>query len=129
MPSADAPASVTRDGEALRFAGALVRDQVPALWRQALQLAAGARRFDLTAVSRVDSAGVALLAELAGLASRTGGGTDGGAAATGAAMGAGMPAAAETGRLAFHGVEIDGNPAGLAELRAAYRLKPDLDFA
>ena len=92
----DDPASVTRDGEALRFAGALVRDEVPALWRQALPLAAGARRFDLAAVSRVDSAGVALLAELAGLA--------------GAAV-------------------IEGEPAGLAELRAAYRLKPDLDFA
>lgn len=117
MPSADAPASVTRDGEALRFAGALVRDQVPSLWRQALQLAAGARRFDLAAVNRVDSAGVALLAELAELAARTGGP----AAAT---MGA-----AETGSLALHGITIDGSPLGLAELRAAYRLKPDLDFA
>ena len=51
--------------------------------------------FDLTAVSRVDSAGVALLAELA---ERCG------------------------------GVNIDGAPAGLAELRAAYRLTPALAF-
>ena len=63
MPSADA--RVARDGEALRFAGALLRAQVEPLWRQALPLVAGARRFDLTGVSRVDSAGVALLAELA----------------------------------------------------------------
>lgn len=117
MPSADAPASVTRDGEALRFAGALVRDQVPALWRQALPLVAGARRFDLSGASRVDSAGVALLAELAELAARTGGPA---AAASGPA---------DTGSLALHGITIDGNPPGLAELRAAYRLKPDLDFA
>lgn len=97
MPSADAPASVSRDGEALRFAGALLRAQVPALWRQALPLAAGARRFDLSGAGRVDSAGVALLAELA---ARAGG-----------------------------AVAIEGDPAGLAELRAAYRLQADLDFA
>jgi phospholipid transport system transporter-binding protein len=102
MPASDAPASVTRDGEALHFAGALVRDQVPALWRQALPLAAGTRRFDLAGASRVDSAGVALLAELAAVA--------GGGARSDA-------------------VVIEGQPTGLAELRAAYRLKPDLDFA
>jgi phospholipid transport system transporter-binding protein len=66
MPSAEA--RVTRDGEALRFAGALLRAQVAPVWRQALPLVAGARRFDLSAVERVDSAGVALLAELAGRA-------------------------------------------------------------
>ncbi|HVI25416.1 MAG TPA: STAS domain-containing protein [Xanthomonadaceae bacterium] len=63
MPSAEA--HVARDGEALRFAGALLRAQVDPLWRQALPLVAGTRRFDLTGVPRVDSAGVALLAELA----------------------------------------------------------------
>jgi len=110
MPASDAGASVTRDGEALRFAGALVRDQVPALWRQALPLVGGARRFDLAGASRVDSAGVALLAELATLAGRGGGG--------GAGDG-----------VAHAGVLIEGHPPGLAELRAAYRLKPDLDFA
>lgn len=99
MPAADAATAgpVTRDGEALRFAGALVRERVPALWRQALPLLAGVARFDLSAVDRVDSAGVALLAELA---ARAGG-----------------------------GVAVAGEPAGLAELRAAYRLQPDLAYA
>ena len=97
MRSADAPASVTRDGEALRFAGALSREHAAALWRQALPLVAGVRRFELSGASRVDSAGVALLAELASRA----GGT----------------------------VAIDGDPSGLAELRAAYRLQADLAFA
>lgn len=99
MPAADAATAgpVTRDGEALRFAGALVRERVPALWRQALPLLAGVARFDLSAVDRVDSAGVALLAELA---ARAGG-----------------------------GVAFAGEPAGLAELRAAYRLQPDLAYA
>lgn len=64
MPAAEA-AAVERDGTALRFAGALRRDDVAAIWRRALPLAAGASRFDLAAVSGVDSAGVALLAELA----------------------------------------------------------------
>ncbi|MGN6513255.1 MAG: STAS domain-containing protein [Lysobacteraceae bacterium] len=58
-------AGASRDGEALRFAGPLLRAQVAGLWRQATPLLAGVRRFDLAAVERVDSAGVALLAELA----------------------------------------------------------------
>ena len=103
MPSADPAsvrptiggASVERAGDALRFAGALLRADVAALCRQATTRLKGVRRFDLTAVSRVDSAGVALLAELAG---RCG------------------------------GVVIDGAPAGLAELRGAYRLTPALAF-
>ncbi|HSR64594.1 MAG TPA: STAS domain-containing protein [Xanthomonadaceae bacterium] len=65
MPAPTSNAAVTRDGEALRFAGPLLRAQVAAGWRQALPLLAGVRRFDLTAVERVDSAGMALLAELA----------------------------------------------------------------
>jgi len=102
MPSADAGASggaagVTRAGDVLRFAGALSREHVSALWQAALPLAAGAQRFDLSGASRVDSAGVALLAELA---ARAGG-----------------------------AVAIDGQPPGLAELRAAYRLETDLAFA
>lgn len=98
MPGADAvPAGVSRAGDALRFTGALSRDQVPALWQAALPLLAGARRFDLAGASRVDSAGVALLAELA---ARAGG-----------------------------DVAIEGQPPGLAELRAAYRLDTDLAFA
>ena len=109
MPGADAPAGVTRDGEALHFAGALVRDAVPALWRQALPLVSGARRFDLAAVDRVDSAGVAMLAELSALAARAAGGAIAG--------------------VAIDGAVVDGEPAGLAELRAAYRLQANLDFA
>jgi phospholipid transport system transporter-binding protein len=108
MPASDAGASVTRDGETLRFAGALVRSQATALWRQALPLVGGARRFDLAGASRVDSAGVALLAELAALAAGGGATSD---------------------AIARAGVVIEGHPPGLAELRAAYRLKPDLDFA
>jgi phospholipid transport system transporter-binding protein len=63
MPSSS-EVRVERAGETLRFAGALLRGDCAALWRQALPLLAGVQRFDLSAVSRVDSAGVALLAEL-----------------------------------------------------------------
>ena len=97
MPAADAAAGVTRAGDALRFAGALARGQVPALWQAALPLLAGATRFDVSGASRVDSAGVALLAELS---ARAGG-----------------------------DIAIEGDPPGLAELRAAYRLNADLSFA
>ena len=90
-------ASVHREGETLAFAGALSRDAAAALWPQALAQVAGATRFDLQGVERVDSAGLALLAELA---ARAGG-----------------------------DVTVDGTPAGLAELRAAYRLDPALGFA
>ncbi|MEG3790839.1 STAS domain-containing protein [Lysobacter sp. CCNWLW3] len=60
-------ATVRREGEALVFAGALVRTAVAALWRQAQPLLKdqSLRRLDLGAVSEVDSAGLALLAELA----------------------------------------------------------------
>ena len=64
MPAAE-PATVERAGATLRFGGALQRDAIAALWRVALPLAGEADRFDLTAVTRVDSAGVALLAEIA----------------------------------------------------------------
>jgi len=63
MPSTDA--SVRRDGDALRFSGALDRPAVAALWAQALPLAGGVVRFDLAEVGHVDSAGLAMLAELA----------------------------------------------------------------
>jgi phospholipid transport system transporter-binding protein len=98
MPAAEgaAVAAVAREGDALRFSGPLLRDAVPALWRQALPLLDGVSRLDLAGVPRVDSAGVALLAEL------------------GARAG---------------GVGIDGEPEGLAALRAAYRLAPTLAFA
>ncbi len=59
-----APASAQAGGEALRFAGALVRAHVPALWKRLPPLD-GVRRLDLREVASVDSAGLALLAEIA----------------------------------------------------------------
>lgn len=91
---ATAATSVTRDAETLVFRGALGRAAVAVLWRQVQPLRAGIRRLDLAAVSHVDSAGLALLAELAG-----------------------------------EGIAVVGAPAGLAELRAAYRLDDCLAFA
>lgn len=58
-------ATVRREGEALVFTGALDRAAVAALWRQAQPLLKDLRRLELGAVSEVDSAGLALLAELA----------------------------------------------------------------
>ena len=55
---------VSRDGGVLAFAGTLSRDAVPALWRAAQPLAAGATRIDLTAVDAIDSAGIAMLGAL-----------------------------------------------------------------
>jgi phospholipid transport system transporter-binding protein len=65
MPGADPAIAVRRDGDTLRFEGALEAGAIARLWKPALALLDGVRRFDLTAVARVDSAGVALLAELA----------------------------------------------------------------
>lgn len=92
-------ASFERDGDALAFAGTLDRAAAVALWNPASKALAGAQRIVLTRVTTVDSAGLALLAELAA-------------------------------RLRAMGVEpgIEGEPAGLDELRAAYRLAPGLDF-
>ena len=59
-----AAASVRRDGATLMFAGPLERAAVPQLWAAALPLLEGARAIDLGAVAHVDSAGLALLAEL-----------------------------------------------------------------
>ena len=64
-PEAATPASVRRDGDALRFGGVLDRTAAGALWPRALALVAGVRRFELADVGGVDSAGLALLAELA----------------------------------------------------------------
>lgn len=65
MPAADAgDASVTRAGEALRFAGVLSRPQVARLWKQLPSLD-GVSRIELAEVGALDSAGVALLAEIA----------------------------------------------------------------
>ena len=62
---AAAASSVQRRDDALAFAGALSREAVPALWPQALRALEGTRRFDLSQVHAVDSAGLALLVELA----------------------------------------------------------------
>ena len=93
---AGTPASVAREGDAVVFRGALDRAAVAAVWARAQPLLDGATRLDLTAVTTVDSAGLALLAELAGR----------------------VPGAA-----------LHGEPAGFADLRAAYRLDPALGFA
>ncbi|WP_255470265.1 STAS domain-containing protein [Pseudoxanthomonas sp. 3HH-4] len=98
MPAAT-DASVQRDGDALVFTGALDRAAVAALWPQATAHLAGVQRFVLTNVTTVDSAGLALLSELAARARASG----------------------TTPR-------FDGQPAGLADLQAAYRLTPELDF-
>ncbi len=58
-------AHIARDGETLRFDGALVRTAVADLWSQSKASIEGVRRFDLHAVDRVDSAGLALLSLLA----------------------------------------------------------------
>ena len=65
MPAPAADGGVQREGEALRFRGALVRAAVPGLWRAARPQLAGVRRFDITAVTGLDSAGLALLSALA----------------------------------------------------------------
>ncbi|SEM22137.1 phospholipid transport system transporter-binding protein [Pseudoxanthomonas sp. GM95] len=93
-------ASVQRDGNALVFRGALDRAAAQALWPAAQRALEGAQRLDLTAVPSLDSAGLALLVALA---TRL--------------RGAGTTA-----------VAVEGTPAGLAELCAAYRLTPALDY-
>ncbi|NUS37438.1 MAG: STAS domain-containing protein [Lysobacter sp.] len=71
MPAPTSKATVARAGEALRFAGPLLRAQVAEAWRQALPQLVGVRRFDLAQVPAIDSAGIALLAELAARAGET----------------------------------------------------------
>ncbi|MCL6712919.1 STAS domain-containing protein [Pseudomonas sp. R2.Fl] len=97
-PAARSDAGVAREGDALVFRGALDRAAAVALWPQ-LAKATGAQRIVLTNVTTVDSAGLALLAELAAQV-RASGGT----------------------------VAIEGQPAGFTELCAAYRLTPGLEF-
>lgn len=58
-------ATLRRDGERLVFTGTLDRAACAALWKQAQPLLAGARVIALDDVERVDSAGLALVAELA----------------------------------------------------------------
>ena len=67
MPRTDADAgaaTLRRDGDTLRLEGALVAAAIASLWSPALASLSGAQRIDASAVSRVDSAGVAFLAEL-----------------------------------------------------------------
>lgn len=105
MPaSSDASASVTRAGEAIRFAGALSRASVPGLWKQ-LPALDGVTTLDLTSVTSVDSAGLALLAEVSARAAAP---------------------------LVLSPALVAGSqhapPEGLAELSAAYRLDATLGF-
>ena len=95
----DALPAFRREGDALIFTGAIDRTAAAALWAPASKALAGAQRIVLTKVTTVDSAGLALLAELAA-------------------------------RLRAAGADprIEGEPAGLSELRTAYRLTPGLDF-
>ena len=92
-------ASVDRDGDALVFAGAIDRAAAAGLWPSASRMLSGAKRIVLTKVTSVDSAGLALLAELS----------------------ARMRAAGAV-------PHLEGEPAGLSELRTAYRLTSGLDF-
>lgn len=92
------PASVQRTGTALVFSGVLDRAAATALW-PSLTVLQGVQQLDLSAVTRVDSAGLALLAELAARLRSQGGAPD-----------------------------IVGSPTGFNELSAAYRLAPTLDF-
>ncbi|MFT4248886.1 MAG: STAS domain-containing protein [Pseudomonas sp.] len=93
-------ATLRRDGDALVAAGALDRAAATALWPQLPGLLDGAARLDLNGVTRLDSAGLALLAEAAAQLHARLGGAD----------------------------AVTGTPPGLEDLRAAYRLSPDLDF-
>ncbi|WP_447898338.1 STAS domain-containing protein [Stenotrophomonas sepilia] len=87
------------EGDTLRLRGVLDRAAVIALWPQLQALPTQLARLELGEVERVDSAGLALLAELAARARKAG-----------------------------HALAISGAPAGFNELSAAYRLSPDLDF-
>ena len=60
-------ATCTRHDDTLAFTGTLDRNAAT-LWPQLQKQVAGVRRFDLTAVDSVDSAGLALLSELAAMA-------------------------------------------------------------
>lgn len=89
-------ARVARDGERLVFSGTLDRAACATLWKQLQALPGRVVQLDLNAVTDVDSAGLALLAEIAG---------------------------------SDPGMEVIGAPAGLDELRTAYRLDPALGYA
>ena len=98
-PAPIAGLQVHREGEVLHLSGALDRAAACAAWPSLQPLLAGARVIDIAAVTRLDSAGLALLAE-AMVRAGTGG---------------------DAPRLA-------GAPEGLADLRAAYRLDAELGY-
>ena len=91
--------SLQLDGSRARLSGVLDRAAVVALWPQLQALPAAVTALDLNAVTAVDSAGLALLAELA---ART--------------------------RSAGRTLALHGTPPGFTELSAAYRLDASLDF-
>ena len=92
-----APAAVELHGVTLWFSGRLQRDAVAALW---MTLPTGKwSMLDLSHVSALDTAGLALLVEVAARGRRAGGGTQ----------------------------QILNAPAGYDALCAAYRIRPDLE--
>ena len=98
--STGAGLALRRDGAVLHLAGPLDRAAASAAWPRLLPLLDGTQVLDLSAVTRLDSAGLALLAEVAARLSTRG-----------------------------VAVRIDGSPEGLAELCAAYRLDAGLGYA
>ncbi|MDR1076288.1 MAG: STAS domain-containing protein [Xanthomonadaceae bacterium] len=94
---------LNREGASLALTGSLDREAVIRLWPTLRQTLAGVRQLHIDRLRAIDSAGLALLAVLAGQARDS---------ASGQAP-----------------LQIIGEPAGMAELRAAYRLEPTLDFA
>ncbi|MNM35116.1 hypothetical protein D3C81_457880 [compost metagenome] len=86
------------EGDTLHLAGVLDRGAVTELWPRLVRALGPARQLDLQTVERIDSAGLALVSELADRLRAQGGGN------------------------------VTGTPAGLQELCAAYRLSPSLDF-
>lgn len=60
----DGSSGVRREGAVLHLTGPLERAVVPALWRALPTDLAGVESIDVSAVPQVDSAGLALLAEL-----------------------------------------------------------------
>ncbi|MEN5207182.1 STAS domain-containing protein [Stenotrophomonas terrae] len=91
-------ATFRTEGDTLLLAGVIDRAAVVALWPQLARGLGPVRQLDLQAVERIDSAGLALLSELAARLRAQAGGN------------------------------VSGAPAGLDELCAAYRLSPSLDF-
>ena len=64
-PATASLATIERTGETLRFGGTLLRGCIAELWPRVPGALDGVQRFDLTAVERIDSAGLALLSLLA----------------------------------------------------------------